>query len=207
MRRFFRWINQKFFSKQLDLRVRLFNVLAMAGTLVSLVFTVFNSIAKSPVNIASCFLGACLASALLVYATRTRRYQLAYMITVIGVFLILFPVMFFTAGGYRYGMISYFTFAIAFTIFMLEGKKSLLLAGLELSVYIALCFYAHAHPERIGYFETNPDTFWGVLTCFFTASVALGIAMFLHFKLYNEQQRELEQARQKLTRRTPCLSA
>lgn len=205
MLQFFRWFNHKFFSKQLDLRVRLFNVLAMAGTLVSLVFTVFNIIAKSPVNTISCFLGACLAGALLVYATQTRKYQLAYIITVIGVFLILFPMMFFTAGGYKYGMISYFTFAIAFTIFMLEGKKSLLLAGLELLVYIALCFYAHAHPEKIGYFETNPDTFWGVLTCFFTASVALGIAMFLHFKLYNEQQRELEQARKKLTEENAML--
>ncbi|MEA5040331.1 MAG: HAMP domain-containing sensor histidine kinase [Clostridiaceae bacterium] len=199
MGHFFRWINDAFLSRRLDLRVRLFNVLAMAGALVSLVFTVFNIIAKSPVNIASSFAGAVLSVILLVYATRTRRYQLAYIITVIGVFLILFPVMFFTAGGYRYGMISYFTFAIAFTIFMLEGKKSLLLAGLELLVYIALCFFAHAHPERINYYETNPDTFWGVLMCFFTASVALGIAMYMHFKLYNEQQRELEAARQKLS--------
>ena len=205
MLRFFRWIKNTFLSKQLDLRVRLFNVLAMAGAMVSLVFTVFNIIAKSPFNFASSFLGACLASALLVYATRTRRYQLAYIITVIGVFLILFPVMFFTAGGYRYGMVSYFIFAVAFTIFMLEGKKSLLLSGLELAVYIALCFYAHAHPERIGYYETNPDTFWGVLTCFFTASVALGISMFLHFKLYNAQQRELEEARQKLSEENAVL--
>ena len=51
--------------------------------------------------------------------------------------------MFFTAGGYKYGMVSFFIFAIAFTIFMLESKKSLLLAGLELAVYITLCFYAH----------------------------------------------------------------
>lgn len=205
MLRFFRWIKNEFLNKQLDLRVRLFNVLAMAGTLVSLVFTVFNTIAQSPVNIISSFLGAVLASALLVYATRTRRYQNAYIITVIGVFLILFPAMFFTAGGYKYGMVSFFIFAIAFTIFMLEGKKSLLLAGLELAVYIALCFYAHAHPERINYHDTNPDTFWGVLTCFFAASVSLGIAMFLHFKLYNEQQRELEQARQKLSEENAVL--
>jgi hypothetical protein len=130
MRQFLKWFMNKFLGKQLDLRVRLFNVLAMAGTLVSLVFTVFNIIAKSPVNIASDFLGAVLSGVLLVYATRTKRYQRAYMITVVGVFLIMFPVMFFTAGGYKYGMVSFFIFAIGFTIFMLEGKKSLLLAGL-----------------------------------------------------------------------------
>ncbi|MEN6312744.1 MAG: HAMP domain-containing sensor histidine kinase [Clostridiaceae bacterium] len=205
MRRFFGWIKNTFLCKQLDLRVRLFNVLAMAGVLVSLTFTGFHIIAKSPVNVAFCLLGAILASVLLFYATRTRRYQHAYIITVVGVFLILFPAMFFTAGGYKYGMTSFLIFAIAFTIFMLEGRKSLLLAGLELLVYIALFAYAFVHPEKMNYYSTNPDPFWGTLTCFSVASIALGIAMYLHFKLYNEQQRELEQARQKLAEENAVL--
>ena len=54
-------------------------------------------------------------------------------------------------------------------------------------------------------YETNPDPFWGILTCFFVASAALGIAMYLHFKLHNEQQRELEQAREKLTEENAML--
>ncbi|MEA4921152.1 MAG: HAMP domain-containing sensor histidine kinase [Clostridiaceae bacterium] len=205
MRQLFRWLKNIFFSQQLDLRVKLFNVLAIAGTLVSLAFTVFHIIAKSPVNVLLCLLGAILASALLAYATRTRRYQNAYMITVVGVFLILFPAMFFTCGGYKYGMTSFFVFAVAFTIFMLEGKKSLLLASLELLIYTFLCGFVHQHPETVNYFKANPDPFWGVLTCFFVVSVALGAAMYLHFKLYNEQQRELEQAREKLTEENAAL--
>jgi signal transduction histidine kinase len=205
MRHFFRWTKNTFLSKKLDLRVRLFNVLAMAGALVSLAFTVFHIVSKSPINVAFCFSGVVLASALLIYATRTRRYQRAYMFTVIGVFLILFPTMFFTVGGYKYGMTSFFIFAIAFTIFMLEGKKSLLLAGLELIVYSALCVYAFVHPEEMNNYYTSPDPFWGILICFLAASVALGIAMFLHFKLYNEQQRELEHARQKLAEENAVL--
>lgn len=205
MPQFFPWIKRTFLSKELDLRVRLFNVLAMAGILVSLVFTGFHIVAKSPVNVALCLSAATLAGALLVYATRTRRYQRAYIITVIGVFLVLFPAMFFTVGGYEYGMPSFFIFAIAFTIFMLEGKKSLLLAGLELVVYAALCVYAFRHPEKLNYFYTSPDPFWGILICFLASSIALGIAMYMHFKLYNEQQRELEQARQKLSEENAVL--
>jgi signal transduction histidine kinase len=167
--------------------------------MVSLVFTGFHIVAKSPINIAFCFSGAVLAGALLVYATRTRRYQHAYMITVIGVFLVLFPVMFFTVGGYKYGMPFFFIFAIAFTIFMLVGKRSLILAGLEVAVYIALFVYAHIHPEQMNIFYTSPDPFWGILICFLSSSVAVGLSLFLHFKLYNAQQRELEGARQKLS--------
>ncbi len=193
MIRFLRFISDKFLAKRLDFRVRLFNMLAMAGVLVSLALGVFNIVSMTPLNAAADLLGAVLSCALLIYATRTRRYQVAYMITVVGVFLILFPVLFVIAGGYKYGMPAFFIFAVAFTVFMLEGKKSLLLAGLELLVYMALCFYAYAHPEKIHNYDSDP--FWAVLTCFFVVSVSLGIAMFLHFKLYNEQQRELEAAR------------
>lgn len=202
---FLRWIKSTFFGKQLDLRVKLFNVLAINGTLVSLSFTVFHIIAKSPLNVIFCLLGAVLASTLLVYATKTSHYQKAYMITVIGVFLILFPVMFFSAGGYKYGMTSFFIFAIAFTIFMLDGKKSLILAGIELVVYIALCVFAYIHPEKMNYYDANPDTFWGILMCFLIAAVSIGLAMYLHFKLYNDQQRELEQARKNLTEENAVL--
>ena len=203
MLQFFRWINQKFFSKQLDLRVRLFNVLAMAGALVSLVLAIMNIVLMPPLNAIADLFGAALSCALLVYTTRTRRYQIAYIITVIGVFLILFPILFIITGGYRFGMPAFFMFAVAFTIFMLDGKKSLFLAGLELLVYMALCFYAYAYPEKIHSYNTDP--FWAVSICFFTATVSLGIAMYLHFKLYNEQQRELEQARHKLAEENAML--
>lgn len=193
MIRFIRFISDKFLAKRLDFRVRLFNVLAMAGVLVSLVLIVFNIYAGSHASAAFDLLGIVLSCVLLIYATRTKRYQIAYMITVIGIFLIMFPMLFFTAGGYKYGMPAFFIFAVAFTIFMLEGKKSLLLAGIELLVYMVLCFYAYYRPEKIHIYDTDP--FWAVLICFFVASVSLGIAMYMHFKLYNEQQRELEAAR------------
>lgn len=198
MRRLFRWLYSTFFSKQLDLRVRLFNVLAMAGILVSLVFIVFNIAAKSPANAINCLIGVILSSALLVYATKTKRYQVAYIITVIGIFLIMFPGIFLAAGGYKYGVPFFFIFAVVFTIFMLEGKKSLLLAGLELIIYIFLCVLAYRRPDLVQNYDGGTDPFWGILTCFFVVSLSLGIALFLHFKLYNEQQRELEQARHKL---------
>lgn len=193
MIRFLRFISDKFLSKRLDFRLRLFNVLAMAGALVSLVLIIFNTYSGSPESAAFDLLGIVLSCALLIYATRTKRYQIAYMITVIGIFLIIFPMLFFTAGGYKYGMPAFFIFAVVFTIFMLEGKKSLLMAGIELLVYMTLCFYAYIHPEKIHIYDTDP--FWAVLICFFVASVSLGLAMYMHFKLYNEQQHELEAAR------------
>jgi signal transduction histidine kinase len=203
MPRFFRWIRDTFLNKQLDLRVRLFNILAMAGILVSIVLAIMNIFLKIPLNAAADLSGALLSCALIVYATRTKRYQIAYMITFIGIFLILFPILFIITGGYRYGMPAFFIFAVAFTVFMLEGRKALLMAGLELLVYIALFFYAYAYPGKMK--NNLADPFWEILICFILVSVSLGISMFLHFKLYNEQQRELEAARQKLSEENAML--
>ncbi|NLA87236.1 MAG: hypothetical protein GX847_08160 [Clostridiales bacterium] len=78
----------KFFSKKLDFRVRLFNILAMAGVLISLVsaavcllngegwFAFLSNLLTTPI-----------AAGLLFYAARTGRYQLCYMITIVVIFL------------------------------------------------------------------------------------------------------------------------
>jgi len=46
------------------------------------------------------------AFALLRYANRTGRYERCYLITVVAVFMIAFPILFFIDGGYtrRYGV-------------------------------------------------------------------------------------------------------
>ena len=72
------------FSLTLDFRVRLFNILALGGTVISLIF------------------------------------------------LIVFPVMFFTSGGYHGGMPAFFVFAIIFTVLMLEKIRALIVSLLEI---------------------------------------------------------------------------
>jgi CheY-like chemotaxis protein len=61
---------------------------------------------------------AVLAVVLLVYSKRGGRYRLCYGITIAAVFISLFPIMFFSAGGYYSGMPGFFVFAVVFTMFM-----------------------------------------------------------------------------------------
>jgi uncharacterized membrane protein YjjP (DUF1212 family) len=92
MKSLFSLLGDKFFSKKLDFRVRLFNILAIAGVLISLVsaavcllngegwFAFLSNLATTPI-----------AAGLLFYAARTGRYQLCYMITIVVIFLFFFP--------------------------------------------------------------------------------------------------------------------
>ena len=194
-------IRRTFLNKQLDFRVRLFNVLAMAGALISLVIVVSGIIAGvGIINIVTSFASVLLSCGLLYYSYRTGQYQICYLITIVAVFMVLFPILFFSAGGYHSGMPCFFVFAVLFTIFMLEGKKALITSMVELVIYVACCLYAYSHPEFVTAFATEEDILTDILIGFLCVSVALGITMFLHFGMYNRQQRELESARKEALR-------
>lgn len=187
----------KFLDKSLDFRVRLFNVLALAGTLIGALMAVLGlvnhgGLANVVINIG----GAVLAYILLCYSYRTGRYHRCYLITIVAIFLIMFPALFFSSGGYHSGMPCFFVFAVLFTVFMLEGWLVLLMCALELLVYTGICLIANFYPQTVRLFVSEADLLTDIIVAFITVSAALGITMFLHFRLYNEQQRQLEIARQ-----------
>ncbi len=194
-----------FFGRRLDLRVRLFNVLAIAGTAVSTFFAVFAVFTGRPLNAAIASGGAVLAFLLLYYSYRSGHYQRCYMITVTGVFLVMFPAMFFTWGGYKSGLPAFFVFAVLFTVFMLQGRRALVMSIVELCVYVALCVVAYLHPELVHPYSTELEAMLGITSSFIIVCVALGITMRAHFNLYDAQQRELEAARQRLAEENAAL--
>jgi signal transduction histidine kinase len=184
----------KYFHPSLDLRVRLFHVLAMGGTVISLLVTVLGIVINAGIfNVMFSLLSTVLSYALLTYSQRSGRYQICYIITIIVIFLGLFPAFFFSAGGYHSGMPAFFVFAVAFTIFMLEGKKALLFSAAELFLYIAICLIAHFYPDTVQAFSNETEILADIIIGFVSVSVILGICMFLHFRMYNEQQRKLDE--------------
>jgi signal transduction histidine kinase len=196
---FLRNIAKKLFNTHLDFRARLFNILAIAGILISLITGIMGIfIGAGLANLLLCLAAIVIASLLLWYSLVSAKYQLCYMITIISVFLGLFPALFFSVGGYHSGMPSYFIFAVLFTVFMLEGKKAPVMVLLELAVYTSLCFYARYNPASIKPFNTEAALFTDILVSFLVASVALAITMSLHFRLYKQRQKELEIARQQI---------
>ena len=182
----------------MDFRVRLFNVLAMAGIVVSLAAAAASPVVDgNSVNFIAYLASSVLAAAILWYSTKSGRYQLCYLITIIAIFMIGFPVFFFMSGAYYGTMEYFFIFAVVFTVFMLEGTRAVVVAAFQLLLYVGVCLYAYYR-----YAPTEDDTSAlfiiraGVFG-FVTVSIALGFVVFMHFRLYNRQQAELEQSKKK----------
>jgi len=183
----------------LGFRVRLFNIMAAAGIIICLIIGISGIfIGASLFNFLICMLAMVISIALLWYSFTSGKYQLCYTITCFCIFLILFPALFFSGGGYYSSSPSFFVFAILFTIFMLEGKKMIIMTIAELVVYVSICIYAYYNKDKIVFFNNEKAEVIDIIIGFVVASIALGVTMALHLNSYNKRQTELETARKQV---------
>ena len=145
------------FSLTLDFRVRLFNILALGGTVISLIMALLSLGTGSWGNVLINLVLVAVSGGLFLYSYYSGKYQRCYLITIVMIFLIVFPVMFFTSGGYHGGMPAFFVFAIIFTVLMLEKRRALIVSLLEIVLYIGLCLVAYHFPHFVTPFATEAD--------------------------------------------------
>ena len=190
-------IGKALYQSDLPFRVRLFNVLASLGCIISLCNGVFSYLNNGDKRILIINAGiAVLSLMLLFYAYYRKKYQRCYFITIVVIFMILFPFMFFKSGGYKGGMPSFYIFGVLFTVFMLEGWLMFFSVLLELVIYIATMGIAYYYPVCVSWFHSEKEIVADVLTGVVVASVSLGAAMYFHFRIYRKQQIFLTQARE-----------
>lgn len=187
-------IRQQYFSGDLDFRLQIFNLLAAGGISVSLIIAgasiwYGNSGPMVFMNLAA----AVVAFFLIRYINHSRNYQRGYTITIIIVFLILFPVIFFNGGGIRSGMPCFFVFAIVFTILMLDSRRALIMSLIEAAAYTACCVLAFVRPELVTPLGTDRDILFDVIICFLSVSLVLGVTIHLLLQIYRRQQRQLDE--------------
>ena len=182
------------FSPTLDFRVRLFNILASGGTIISLIMAFLSFGTGSWGNVLINFALVVISGGLFLYSYYSGKYQRCYLITIVLIFLIVFPIMFFTSGG----MPAFFVFAIIFTVLMLEKWRALIVSLLEIVLYMGLCLVAYHFPDSVTPFATEKDRLADVLLAFVSVSIVCGIVLYFHLKEYNQQQILLKEQNQRL---------
>ena len=163
-----------------NIRISIFNIMAFVGCIVSLaafLVSFFNG--SDLLNLCALLSCALVSAGLLAFAKRTGHYRTSYLITIALIFMVMFPVMFFTAGGLFSGMPVYFALAVSFTVFMLENRLGLLISAAEIVEYVVCCLVAMYFPRSVIAFESDRaaalDIVSGVVVC----SMALAITLYL----------------------------
>jgi hypothetical protein len=133
-----RMVYDRFFAPSLPLQTQVFNLLGVAGIIASLAVGLISFALHAAANAVICGIIFLCATAL-IWGVEKRKLSRSAGARVImtGVFILAFPLLFFTAGGYRSGMPSFFVFALIFTA-VLAGtwreRAAWLLA--EFAVYV-----------------------------------------------------------------------
>jgi len=193
MKKVLNYIYNTFLHKRLDLRVRLFNILALAGSLIGI--TVGISCIALHIGITNTvlsFVTSIISISLLVYATKTGRYQQCYFATIVFIFLGFFTALYFTGGGYKSSMPFYFIFAVVFTVFMLEGKMSFIMMALEIVVYCGIMIFSYYHPDTVTPLSSELALVIDLCVGLTIVCVALGVSLHFHCKSYIDQQKALD---------------
>ena len=194
MKQVFRAI-QDFLIDPDDIRVSIFNIMATVGGSVStiaFIVSVFNNVAFW--NLAALFACIAISFILLRYSKRTGKYRICYLLTIIMIFMIMFPVMFFTAGGMHSGMPIYFVFAVTYTVFMLENKSGLFISAAEIAEYVACLLFAVYHPDSVIPFPDEKAVAMDIISCTIVCSTALASTVYVQTKLYHKEQKKTEAA-------------
>ena len=184
-----------FFRKELELRVKIYHVLAMAGVIICIAMTIVSMVQQSPVSTGINAGTGIVSLLLLIYSAKGGKQSICYWTTVICIFLILFPSLFLFGGGYTGGMVCFFIFGVVYTVYMLEGRRMFAVVIFELVYYSGFCVFAYLHPERTQPFGSEKDILIDVIVCFIVVSVVLSLTMYVQIRMYKRQREELEQAR------------
>ena len=142
--------------REQDFRIRLFHVLALAGIAISIAALLLNLCTSMWTGVLISGLLVVISTSLLLFIYWTGRYQLGYGITITVIFLILFPLLFFTSGGLsqRRALRLYFRRSVYGSD--AGGKRALLVSLLEVIEYSGVCMFAYYHPEYV----TNYKSEW-----------------------------------------------
>ncbi|MGC4153371.1 MAG: HAMP domain-containing sensor histidine kinase [Propionicimonas sp.] len=182
-------IRQFLTDESLDFRARLFNVAAAIGFVVALATALESALNQMVWQQATLNLAIALVSlALLWFVRTTGRYRLAYLITVVVMFLVVFPALFFSGGGYLSGMPAFFVFALVFSAFVLEGTALWILVPLQVVVYAACCVVAYLHPATVTPISSPAAVMTDVIYAVTVAGVSLAITLHLLLRVHQRNQ-------------------
>jgi|GEM_PF-920238 len=196
---FGRWLGGWLGLDDVSFRGRLISAAARVGVAISWGSALINLVLGSPLwgvllNLAAGFA----VIALMWFARRTGRYSLVYVIAAVTLFLLVFPALFFTGGGYRSGMPVFFMFAIAFSAVILDGRPLKVLLPLEAVVFAVCLAVAYWEPWTVTPLASELAVLADIVYAVIGAGLALAVAVRLLIGIYRSNQQQLTEQNEAL---------
>ena len=107
---------------------------------------------------------------------------------------VLFPVMFFTSGGYHGGMPLWLLLSLVISWMIVRRRILYVIYGIALFFHCGCIYYSSLHPELITSFESEEAVALDVIQSLIFVSLILGIIIRYQGNAYESKKRELDKA-------------
>lgn len=196
-------IYNKFYDKLIDgfdLWQQMLNVavvIAIAGAIISGVISL--ALGSSIIAIGAFFFTAIFAVICLVMSLKAKDVIYAAILFSIVANFILFPVMYFTSGGYHGGMPLWLLLSLVIS-WVIIRKRILYIIYLFSVVFQSACImYSQAHPETVVNFQSEHAVAIDVIQSLILVSLIFGIIIRYQNRAYEKKKQELDEANEILS--------
>lgn len=184
-----------------DFRAQLITVAALVGIPVSWLSALINLVLGAPLESVLVNLVAGFAIlGLFTFARRTGRDRLTYLIAAAGLFLGVFPWLFFTGGGMSGGMPIFFMFAIAFTAIILDGRALWVMVAAEVLVFGSCFVVAYRFPQTVTPFAQPLSQSIDIAFAMTATGIAMVVSVRMLVGIYERNRHQLQQRNAELAR-------
>ncbi|MCL1982996.1 MAG: HAMP domain-containing histidine kinase [Clostridiales bacterium] len=198
---------KEYFDKSLGFRGQSFNLLGFAGMTAGAVAAVVSLVEKAgPASVVVNLFASILAFCLMKIAGKRVSYRVCSLAVVVSVFMLMFPVLFFAAGGYRSGMPSFFVLAIVFTSILLDSHERTVAVVVEFVLYAACCFAAFSNPRLVNPFSREAHYVFDVVIGTILSGALLFLVVLLYAKMQNLREAQIMELNSELTTRNETLT-
>ncbi len=178
-----------------DLWQQIFNIaviIAIAGAAVSAVISI--ALGNTPMAIGAFLLTTVFAAICLVFSIRAKDVIYAAVLFSVVANFILFPVMFFTSGGYHGGMPLWLLMGLVMCWVVIRHKVLYLVYTLGLLFQCGCILYSERHPETVSLFNSEHAVAVDITQSLVLVSLIFGIIIKYQNRAYEKKKQELDKA-------------
>ena len=194
MRKIKTWI-ASMFRDDLEIQHRLLNLIlfaAFAGGLISLLITFLLGVGAFGVFSVAATIA--LVGISLWVSNKKKRPQLAAILTITGVNMILFPLMYFYSGGMRSGMPIWLVLGLIFSWLLLKGKICFLMYFLNALAAVGCILIELTYPELIRELDSDTIMATDIVQSMLVVTCIFGIIFKYQTRIYERQRNQLVKA-------------
>ncbi|MCR5675311.1 MAG: HD domain-containing protein, partial [Lachnospiraceae bacterium] len=178
-----------------DLWQQLLNIavmIAIGGALVSAVISV--ALGNSPIAIAAFLFTALFGAFCLILSIKASDVIYAAVAFSLVANFILFPIMFFTSGGYHGGMPLWMLLSLVLSWVVIRRRILYVVYGLGLLFTCGCILYSEKHPKAVVFFQSEHAVAMDVIQSLVLVSLILGIIIKYQGLAYEKKKDELDKA-------------